>query len=138
MPGIFPDAEWLQGFVDYLNSSESYAQIASKWEGDLVFEIKADGPLADDCYIHMDLWHGQCRDAGVLSSLEGLNPAFVMTAPYSDFARVIKGELDPMQALMTRKLKVKGNMGYMMRNVPTILEFVKSAKEVTDKVLGDE
>ncbi len=43
---------------DYLNSSETYAKIASKWEGDLVFEIKADGPLTEDHYVHLDLWHG--------------------------------------------------------------------------------
>lgn len=138
MAGVFPDAEWLQGFKDYLNSSETYARIASKWEGDLVFEIKAEGPLKEDCYIHMDLWHGTCRGAKILPSLEGIEPAFVMSAPFSNFAKVVRGELDPMQALMTRKLSVKGSMAYMMRNVPTVLEFVKSAKEVTDKVIGDD
>jgi putative sterol carrier protein len=32
--------------------------------------------------------------------------------------------------MITRKLKVQGSMGYMMRNVPTVLEFVRCAKEV--------
>jgi len=138
MAGIFPNEEWLQGFKDYLNSNEDYARIASKWEGDLVFEIKADGPLTEDQYVYLDLWHGTCRNASVLSSLEGLDPVFVLTAPFTNFSRVVKGELDPMQAMLTRKLSVKGNMGYMMMNVPTVLEFVKCAKEVTDKVLGED
>ena len=51
--------------------------------------------------------------------------------------RVLKGDLDPMQAMMTRKLAVQGSMGYMMRHVPTVLEFVRSAQAVTDRVLGD-
>ena len=138
MAGVFPDSEWLQGFKDYLNSNEEYARIASKWEGDLAFEIKADGPLTEDHYVYLDLWHGVCRDAMVLPSLEGVDPVFVLTAPFTNFSRVVKGELDPMQAMLTRKLSVKGNMGYMMRNVPTVLEFVKCAKAVTEKVLGDE
>jgi putative sterol carrier protein len=39
-----------------------------------------------------------------------------------------------MQALMTRKLSVHGNMAVLMRNVPTVLEFVRCCREVTDKV----
>jgi hypothetical protein len=30
---------------------------------------------------------------------------------------------------------VKGNMGYMMRNVPTVLDFVRCAQEVTTEIL---
>jgi putative sterol carrier protein len=138
MAGVFPNNEWLQGFAEYLNSNEDYARIAKKWEGDLVFEIKADGPLEADQYVHLDLWHGACRSASVLPSLEGLDPVFILTAPFTNFIKVVKGELDPMQAMLTRKLSVKGNMGYMMRNVPTVLEFVKCAQAVTDKVLGDD
>jgi putative sterol carrier protein len=41
-----------------------------------------------------------------------------------------------MTAMMTRKLKVRGSMTYMMRNVPTVLEFVRCAQDVTDEILG--
>jgi len=66
-----------------------------------------------------------------------LEADFVLSAPFSNFVRVLKGDLDPMQAMLTRKLIVKGNLGYMMRNVPTVLEFVRCAQAVTDKVLGE-
>ncbi len=69
--------------------------------------------------------------------LRGLTRVCADSAVYK-FLQGGKGELDPMQAMLTRKLTVKGNMGYMMRNVPTVLEFVKCAKAVTEKVLGDE
>jgi hypothetical protein len=36
-----------------------------------------------------------------------------------------------MTAMMTNKLRVRGNMGYMMRNVPTVLDFVRCAGENT-------
>jgi hypothetical protein len=38
-----------------------------------------------------------------------------------------------MQAMLTRKLHVKGNMSVMMRNVPSVLDFVRCAKENTDE-----
>lgn len=137
MPGIFPDQTWLDGFVDYLNNSEDYARIAKNWEGDYIFEIKADGPLQEDISFYLDLWHGKCRGGKILGPNESLEAAFILSAPFANFVRVLKGDLDPMQAMLTRKLSVKGNMGVMLRNVPTVLEFVKCAQGATDKVLGD-
>jgi hypothetical protein len=32
-------------------------------------------------------------------------------------------------------LQVHGNMALMMRNVPTVLDFVRCAQEVTDEVI---
>jgi putative sterol carrier protein len=138
MTGVFPNQAWLDGFSAHLNSSEDYARIASKWEGDIVFEVNAEAPLEEDVRIYLDLWHGSCREARLLSADEAIDPAFTLTAPYNNFAKIVKGEIDAMQALLTRKLLVKGSMGYMMRNVPTVLEFVNCAIAVTDRVLGDE
>lgn len=135
MAGIFPEQAWVDGLVDYLNSNEKYAEVAKNWEGDMIFALKADGPLKDDVSIYLDLWHGTCRSGRVLGSDEPEEAAFTLAAPYGNFVRVLKGDLDPMQAMMTRKLTVKGNMGYILRNVPTVLEFVKCAQAATDKVL---
>jgi len=137
MAGIFPQSDWLKSFEIYLNTNEKYAQVAKKWEGDLVFEIKADGALPEDVYVYLDLWHGKCRKSSIMQEGESFDADFVLTAPFSNFVRVLKGDLDPMQAMLTRKLVVKGNLAYMMRNVPTVLEFVRCAQAVTDKVLGE-
>jgi len=58
-----------------------------------------------------------------------------MKASLGNFLSVLRGDLDPMQAMLTRKLGVKGNMAVMMRNVPTVLDFVRCAGEVTDEAL---
>lgn len=137
MAGIFPNAEWLDSFKDYLNSSEKYAQIARNWEGDLLFDIAPSGALTERTLIYLDLWHGKCRDAYMVEE-EEKEAAFILQAPFDNFVRVLLGEIDPMQAMMTRKLKVQGSMTYMMRNVPTVLEFVRSAQAVTDHYLGEE
>ena len=130
--GKFPTAEWLQALIDKLNSDEKYAQVARNWEGDMVFVIESGGPIAEEIEFYLDLWHGKCRDAYMLDGTRQVEPTFVLRGPYENYVRLLKGELDPMQALLTRKLGVKGNMAILMRSVPTVLDFVRCCREVTD------
>ena len=132
---IFPTDEWVQAFIDKLNNDEQYAEIAHKWEGDFYFIIEPDDGVTENIVYYFDLWHGKCREGFVADDLSLKDPAFVLSAPYRNFAKVVTGELHPMQALMTRKLNVKGNMAVLLRNVPTVLDFVRCAHEVTDSVL---
>jgi putative sterol carrier protein len=57
-------------------------------------------------------------------------PKFTLRAPRSNALLILGGSLDPMQAMLTRKLMVNGDMIYMMRNVPVVLDFVRCAKLV--------
>jgi len=133
---IFPSSEWLQGLKEKLNSDEKYAQIARKWEGDLVIVVEPEGNLEEQLAIYLDLWHGTCRSIDYNPGLEKYpDPVFTLTAKYNNITAIVTGKLDPMTAMMTNKLKVKGSLGYMMRNVPTVLDFVRCAREVTGEIL---
>ena len=134
---VFPSEEWLQSLKDYLNSNEEYAETAKNWEGELLFDILPSGALEEPLKIFLDLWHGKCRDIYFVPEGQEVEAAFTLRAPFDNFVRVLKGELDPMQAMMTRKLAVKGSMPYMLRNVPTVLCFVRCCQDVTDAVLGE-
>jgi putative sterol carrier protein len=136
MAAIFPSEEWLQGLKEKLNSDTRYHEIAKHWEGDLFFFIEPDGNLKERLTFYLDLWHGTCRNIEYKPSAESHpNPAFTLTAAYKDITAILTGKLNPMTAMMTSKLKVKGSMGYMMRNVPTVLDFVRVAQEVTTEIL---
>lgn len=135
MPPVFPSAEWLKEFEGKLNTDERYSQIAKNWEGDMYFIIEAGGNLKDQVIMYLDLWHGKCRSTEIVGNVADHNPAFILKAVYGNFAKVLTGELDPMQAMLTRKLDVKGNMAVMMRNVPTVLDFVRCAREITRQTL---
>ena len=135
MTAIFPSTEWLNAFKDKLNSDEHYAQVAKNWEGDMYFIIEPEGNLSKQMIMYLDLWHGQCRAGEIVEDIAKYSPAFTLRAAYSNFSGVLTGKLDPMQAMLTRKLDVKGNMAVMMRNVPTVLDFVRCAKEITSEIL---
>ena len=129
----FPTDEWIMALHEKLNSDEQYNHIAQKWEGDIVFVIEPGGGLAVKKEFYLDLWHGKCRQVSVLDGSQQIKPAFTFKAPYPNFVRVLAGEWEPMQALLTRKLSVQGNLAFLVRNIPTVLDFVRCAREITDK-----
>jgi putative sterol carrier protein len=131
----FPTADWLQALMDKLNTDEKYAQIARNWEGDMVFQIEPGASLGQPVTYYLDLWHGKCRGAFPVEAGQEVKPTFVLKAPYDNYVRLLKGDWEPMQALMTRKLSVQGNMVLLMRSVPTVLDFVRCCREVTDGYL---
>jgi putative sterol carrier protein len=132
----FPSPEWPPALKDKLNSDEKYSFTARNWEGDMRFIIDPSGNHTETIWMYFDLWHGKCRDALFeIAGNQDRKPAFTFQAPYDNFLGVLQGELAPMQALLTRKLAVHGSMAVLMRSVPTVLEFVRCCREVTDKVV---
>ncbi len=132
MSAVFPSTEWLDGLKEKLNSDEHYRQIARNWEGDLFFFIQPAGTLTEPLTMYLDLWHGTCRTVEFAPDpAKYPKPTFILRSPYNNFTSILLGKLDPMTAMMTNKLKVEGNFAYMMRNVPTVLDFVRCAREAT-------
>jgi putative sterol carrier protein len=133
---VFPSEEWLKGLEQKINSDERYSDVAKNWEGDLFFRIEADGNLKEDLTFYLDLWHGKCRKAEYKPDAAAHpNPTFTLTSTYGNITAVLTGKMNPMTAMMTMKLKVQGSMAYMMRNVPTVLDFVRVANEATTDIL---
>ena len=136
MTAIFPSEEWLKGLEAKINLDERYADVAKLWEGDLFFFIEPEGNLKEQITFYLDLWHGKCRKAEYMPAPDAYpNPVFTLTATYGNITAILRGKLNPMTAMMTSKLKVKGNMGYMMRNVPTVLDFVRVTQEATSEIM---
>jgi len=135
MSAIFPSLDWLKELETKLNNDTHYAEVAKKWEGDMIIVIEPEGNLAEKKIYYIDLWHGKCRGVAELRDVAEKKAMFVLTAAYENIKRIMTGKLDPMQAMMTRKLQVRGNLGVMMRSVPTVLDFVRCAREVTSEIL---
>jgi putative sterol carrier protein len=120
----FPSDEWIKALCRELNKSEAYASAAKKWEGDFYFIVEPEGSLKETVYLYMDLWHGKCREACMVADESEKEPAFRMWAPLSVWRNVIEKKLDPIKGLMTRKIRLKGDMAMIMRNVKAAQELV--------------
>jgi len=119
----FPSDEWIQELSRQLNKSNSYEQSAKDWEGDFIFVIAPDGSFAETAYLFLGLKHGKSTGAGLLSSIDEKPAEYRISAPYSTWRKVIDGDLDPIQGMMMRKLKLEGNLMKIMR-------YPKAAKEI--------
>ncbi|HET9905610.1 MAG TPA: SCP2 sterol-binding domain-containing protein [Anaerolineales bacterium] len=136
MNAVFPSEEWLKELETKLNSDQRYAEIARNWEGDLLFYIEPADNLKEQLTIYLDLWHGKCRAVKYNPQPESFtSPAFALTSTYKDITAILSGTLNPLTAMMTSKLRVQGSMGYMLRNIPTVLDFVRCAREVTAEII---
>jgi putative sterol carrier protein len=126
----FPSDAWIKALCAELNASEAYANAAKNWEGDFYFIVEAGGPLEKDVWLYMDLWHGKCREAFEVTDPSSKSPEFVMSASYEDWKKVVLGELDPIKGLISRRLKLKGNMNKIMRAPQAAKELVACCTKV--------
>ncbi len=126
----FPSDEWVKALMADLNQSAAYAEAAKNWEGDFYFVVEPGGTLDHPTMLYMDLWHGQCRDAFAVADEAAKSPVFRMTGPVATWKKVLTKKLDPIQALVTGQLKLKGNMVMVMKNVKAAKELVESCTRV--------
>jgi putative sterol carrier protein len=129
---IFPSEEWLKAFKNKLNSDAQYAKIARNWEGDVYITVEPWESHPEPVVLYFDLWHGKCRQAYIAKDESIKQATLKLKGVYDNYIRILQGELHPMQAMLTRRLSVQGDMSLLMRNVPTVLDFVRCAQEVTD------
>ncbi len=121
----FPSDEWIKELSSKLNASESYERSAKDWEGDFIFVVEPDDAYDETAYLFLGLYHGKSPDAELVESKDTRDAEFVISAPFTNWRKVIEGELEPIQGMMTRKLKLAGNMMKIMR-------YPKAAQEIVN------
>jgi putative sterol carrier protein len=119
----FPSDEWIKALSAKLNESESYEKSAKDWEGDFIFVVEPDDAYPETAYLFLGLYHGKSPDAAMVATADEREAEYILRAPFSTWRQVIEGKLDPIQGMMTRKLKLKGNMMKIMR-------YPKAAQEI--------
>jgi len=126
----FPSEGWIKAYKEELNKNKVYEESAKDWEGDFLFIISPGEGIEKEIVFYVDLWHGKCRDAYMLPSREAKKTAFVFEGPYSNWKKLIMGQLDPIHAIMMRKFKLEGDMGKVLRYTKAASELVKTASRI--------
>lgn len=80
-----------------------------------------------EIYVYADLWHGECRGARLLKSMDEVNAAFVLRAKYGIWKRIVNQELSPIVAIMTMKMKVNPGKSYILTQTKAALGIGKLA-----------
>lgn len=129
---LFGTQEWGNAFMEAVNGSKAYEDAAKTWEGDFYFVIEPGAGQKDTGIMYVDLWHGKCRKVEVVLEAEKdkYKPEFVLSAQVPVWRKVAEKKLDSIQAMVTRQLKLQGNMGKIMRAVKAAQELVNCVTTV--------
>lgn len=126
----FPSEEWIKQFKEAVNENKAYEEAAKDWEGDFLFIITPDEKFPHEEVYYIDLWHGKCRQAYKVPSREAIKTEFIYEGPYSNWVKLVKGEFDPLGALLMRKFKLTGSFVKVMRYTKAAVELVKTTSKI--------
>ncbi len=141
MAHTFPSPEWAAEFKQEIDKSQSYRAAAAQWTfGPVALVVKADPAIgiADDIGLWLDLDRGSCRDAKIVDRLEAEKAPFCIAGEYSRWKSVLRKELDPIKAMMQKKLELKGQMTIIVKFVNASKELVEAATHVPTQFLDEQ
>lgn len=132
----FGTDEWIKQLHHRLNESETYREAAANWEGDFHFVITKGAGIDEDRYLYINLLHGRSLEA--FRDLEReRDPAYTLSGPLALWRKIVTGQQDPIKALMSRQLKLRGNMMKIMKSPKAAVEMVRVCTEI-DTAWPDE
>ncbi len=118
--------EWMDAYKAAIVADPEYKQIAKDWEGSVALIVNADPAkgVPEPIYLFMDYWHGDVGEFVVCDKAKAESAKFVMTGDYSRWKQVALKELDATKGLMQGKLKMKGDLPYVVRQVRVVNKVV--------------
>jgi len=91
---------------------------------DLYIIVEPDASYKNRHILYLDLWHGECREACVITDENEKSPQYRIFGPFTNMKQILDKKVDPVQSMMTGKIKVKGDMAQIMRMPRAAVELV--------------
>jgi len=122
----FLSEKWLRECRMALAESDEFAREARGFSGDIIFVFEADEMLPESRRLFISIDKGACDEACFLNGEPMPDADYRISAPYSLWVRMIRGEEDAFAAFTGRKVKVKGNMLRLMMNTGAAVALVRA------------
>ncbi len=123
--------EWTEAFREAINTSSEYRQSAKEWAWPLALCLYRAPSLGypEDIAIQLELERGHCREAKLVRASEA-NAPFQILGDYDAWKQVVRGNVDPVTAIMGGTLKLEGSMSTIMLHVKSAKALVECASAV--------
>ncbi|MGY5862129.1 MAG: SCP2 sterol-binding domain-containing protein [Candidatus Thorarchaeota archaeon] len=126
---LFLSEDWVERFMELINSNQQYEEVAKGWEGDFIFRVDSDGKaVTEPIRAYVDLWHGKCR--AVHPATPGETAQYTYSGTLENWKKLLNREIGPVKGLFRRKFKIKGGMMMVMRYISAARELVETATRV--------
>ena len=105
---LYGSTEWLNKFKEAINNSEEFRKASSKLNTSNLIVTEIDG-LPKPAYVWMDIQGGIMKEWAYLVNGNERKSDFTFTGDYYSWKAICRGELDVLKAVVTGKVKLKGN-----------------------------
>ena len=131
---VFSD-EWCQEWKKRVNANQAFVKYNKGWKGDLsgIIQADPDNNFPEERYLYLHFHDGSCLDVKMITKKEAEKCAFILKGAYIRWYQIAKGELDAVKAMMQGKLKLKGNLPYVVKYVKGVQESIRSMREIETK-----
>jgi putative sterol carrier protein len=135
---VFSD-EWCQQWENLVKASEDFAVYNKGWEGDIGCVILKDpgANLLENQYLYLDFADGVVNGIHMTDQATAENAKFVISGDYIRWKQVALRELDAVKAMMQGKLKLKGNLPYVVKYLKGVQESIRCLTEVPSQFPDD-
>jgi hypothetical protein len=93
-------------------------------------ECRSREGIPETIYLFTDYWHGDVLDFLICDKAKAESAKFVMSGDYVRWKQVAKKEVDATKALMQGKIKLKGDLTYVVRNIKTVNKVIDLLCEI--------
>jgi len=106
----------LDGSIKELNVDELLNKTA---------KLSAEDIKGVSIYVWADFWHGAVRDMAPMAPGEHEDAVFKLAGTYSAWKLMVSGKQDTIRLIMSNKLRLQGNMSYMMKHMKAVVLLTK-------------
>ncbi len=121
-------AAWVAAVADAINAHPGYARAAAEWTAPLGLVVT--GLPDGERVVWLDLYRGQCRAARILDAPRGAIAPHVIRGDATTWQRILTRQLDPISALVQRKLRVDGALSPLLRQIGAARALVDATASV--------
>ncbi|PTL76921.1 hypothetical protein [Vitiosangium sp. GDMCC 1.1324] len=117
----FPSKEWCEEAVRLVNEDPERPLAAQGWLGEIGIIVDAEpGKLERAFVVHVVPRDSRIEKLRVLDApddLDEFEPAYLARAPYTVWKQLLQGSLDPVEAVLRRRIAVKGDLQQLIERL---------------------
>lgn len=127
--------KWADEYCEALNNSEAYEEAGKGWgidfDGSMMFVMEPSGEIEEGVSTFLDLKDGKCLGIQILQPGEEppREPIMTLKGSFLLWKKLAFREIDPIQSLMSGKLKLEGDMSLAMRYARAAMELANAVQD---------